>query len=75
MAKTKLSITIDDAVAADADAAAEAAGLNRSEYMERAVREANLRAALQHYKVVTVPAFGIDEYAQRIYDLNRKVGL
>ncbi|WP_040813850.1 ribbon-helix-helix protein, CopG family [Nocardia concava] len=75
MAKTKLSITIDDSVAADADAAAQAAGLNRSEYMERAVREANLRAALQHYKTVTVPGLGIDEYAQRIYDLNRKAGL
>ncbi|GAB0108208.1 ribbon-helix-helix protein, CopG family [Nocardia sp. JMUB6875] len=71
MTKTEFSIAIDDAVTAEADAAAKAAGLSRSEYVERAVREANLRAALLHYRTVTVPALGIDDYAERIYHLNR----
>ncbi len=41
MAKQKVTVTIDPDVLVTADADAKAAGLNRSEYVERALREAH----------------------------------
>jgi len=75
MAKRKISVTVDAAVLAAADADAEAAGLNRSELVERALRNEHLRAALDDYARRTVPALKIDEYAQRVYAANRSAGL
>lgn len=34
-----------------------------------------MRAALLHYKAVTMPELGIDDYAERIYHVNRAAGL
>lgn len=75
MAKQKISVTVDAAVLAAADADAEAAGLNRSEMVERALRNEHLRAALADYAGRTVPALKIDEYARRVYAANRSAGL
>lgn len=75
MPKEKISISVDVAVLAAADADAKAAGLNRSELIERALRNEHLRNALEEYKKRTVPALRIDEYAQRVYGANRSAGL
>ena len=64
MAKEKISVTVDAAVLAATDADAKAAGLNRSEMIEQALRNEHLRAALQTYTTRTVPALDIDAYAQ-----------
>lgn len=75
MAKEKISVTVDASVLAAVDAAAREAGLNRSEMIEKALRNEHLRAALHTYKTETVPALNIDEYAQRVYETNRSAGL
>ena len=75
MAKDKVSITMDKAVLAAADADAKAAGMNRSEIIEQAVRNEHLRIALEHYTTRTVPALNIDDYAAEIYQANRTAGL
>lgn len=75
MAKSKVSVTIDEAVLAAADADAAAAGLNRSEMIERALRNEHLRTALERYAAHTVPVLGIDEYAATVYRANRSAGL
>lgn len=75
MAKDKVSVTIDRAVLAAADADAHAAGLNRSEMIERALYNEHLRIALQSYTTDTVPALDIDVYAARVYQANRSAGL
>lgn len=75
MAKDKVSVTIDRAVLAAADADARAAGLNRSEVIEQALRNEHLRIALDDYTTRTVPALDIDGYAQKIYHANRAAGL
>lgn len=75
MAKDKVSVTIDRAVLAVADADAKAAGLNRSELIERALRNEHLRTALANYTEHTVPALDIDAYAQQIHRTNRTAGL
>ena len=75
MAKEKVSISVDAAVLAAADADAKAAGLNRSELIERALRNEHLRISLETYKKLTVPALKINEYAQRVYGANRSAGL
>lgn len=75
MAKDKVSITLDQDVLAAADADAKAAGLNRSELVEQALRHEHLRIALKSYTSTTVPALNIDDYAQRIYQVNRASGL
>ena len=59
MAKAKVSMTIDQAVRAAADADAHAAGLNRSEVIERALRNEHLRISLENYTEHTVSALGI----------------
>ena len=46
MAKEKISVTVDAAVLAAADAGARAADLNRSELIEKALRNEHLRCAL-----------------------------
>lgn len=43
MAKSKMTVTIDPAVLTDADADADAAGLNRSEYVEHVLRTEHYR--------------------------------
>jgi metal-responsive CopG/Arc/MetJ family transcriptional regulator len=75
MAKDKVSVTIEQAVLAAADADAKAAGLNRSEMIEQALRNEHLRVALKNYTTRTVPALDIDAYAQKVYQANRAVGL
>lgn len=75
MPKAKISITVDVGVLAAADADAKAAGLNRSELIERALRNEHLRSSLDDYAKRTVPALKIDEYAQRVYGANRSAGL
>jgi replicative DNA helicase len=68
-------VTVDQAVLADADADADAAGLNRSEMVERALRNEHLRRALHTYTTHTAPALNIDAYAQQVYEANRAAGL
>ncbi|MCB0926464.1 MAG: ribbon-helix-helix protein, CopG family [Mycolicibacterium insubricum] len=75
MAKDKVSVTIEQAVLAAADADAAAAGLNRSEMVERALRNEHLRISLEKYATHTVPALDIDAYAEKLYQLNRAAGL
>jgi metal-responsive CopG/Arc/MetJ family transcriptional regulator len=75
VAKEKISVTIDAAVLAATDADARAASLNRSEMIERALRNEHLRVALQNYTTLTVPALDIDAYAQKVYHANRAAGL
>ncbi|WGI36182.1 ribbon-helix-helix protein, CopG family (plasmid) [Mycolicibacterium aubagnense] len=75
MAKDKVTVTVDQEVLAAADADAKAAGLNRSELVERALRHEHLRIALKSYTAETVPALNIDDYAQNIYEANRAAGL
>ena len=60
---------------ADADADAKAAGLNRSELIERALRNEHLRRALHTYTTRTAPALDIDSYAEQVYEVNRAAGL
>lgn len=75
MAKDKVSVTIDQAVLATADADARAVGLNRSEMIERALRNEHLRISLENYTAHTVPALDIDAYAEKVYRANLAVGL
>ncbi|MGB0436575.1 MAG: ribbon-helix-helix protein, CopG family [Mycobacterium sp.] len=75
MAKDKVSVTIDQAVLAAADADAEASGLNRSEMIERALRNEHLRTSLENYTNHTVPTLDIDAYAKKVYQANRAAGL
>ncbi|PND54180.1 antitoxin [Mycobacterium sp. ENV421] len=75
MAKDKVSVTLDRDVLAAADADAKAAGLNRSELVEQALRHEHLRIALKSYAATTVPALNIDDYAQKLYEANRAAGL
>ncbi|MCV7196436.1 ribbon-helix-helix protein, CopG family [Mycobacterium angelicum] len=75
MAKSKISVTVDADVLAAADADAEAAGMNRSEMIERALRHEHLRNALHDYTTRTAPALDIDSYAQHVYRANRTAGL
>lgn len=75
MAKEKISVTIDATVLAAADIDAKAAGLNRSEMIEQAMRNEHLRVALHNYTTRTVPALNIDAYAEQVYQTNRIVGL
>jgi hypothetical protein len=49
MAKEKISVTVDATVLAATDADARAAGLNRSEMIEQALRNEHLRVALQKH--------------------------
>ena len=75
MAKEKISVTVDAAVLAATDADARAAGLNRSEMIEQALRNEHLRVALHSYTTRTVPALDIDAYAQKVHSANRAAGL
>lgn len=75
MAKVKISATVDRAVLAAADADATAAGLNRSELIEQALHHEHLRMTLERYTADTVPALGIDAYANTVYQANRAAGL
>ena len=75
MAKANVSVKIDQAVLTEADADARAAGLNRSEMIERALRNEHLRISLENYTERTVPALGIGAYADKIHQANRAAGL
>jgi len=75
MAKEKISVTVDAALLAEADADARAAGLNRSELIEQARRNEHLRRALYTYTTRTAPALDIDAYAAQVYQANRAAGL
>lgn len=71
VAKAKVSVTIDQAVLAAADADAQAAGLNRSEMIERAPHNEHLRISLERYTSHTVPTLDIDGSADKVYPANR----
>lgn len=58
MTKEKISVTVDAAVLAAIDADARAAGLNRSEMIEQALRNEHLRVALRDYTAKTVTGVG-----------------
>lgn len=75
MAKEKISVTVDATVLASTDANAKAAGLNRSEMIEQALRNEQLRIALHSYRSRTVPALDIDGYSQKVYLANRSADL
>ena len=75
MAKEKISVTVDATVLAATDADAKAAGLNRSEMVEQALRNEHLRVALQDYTARAVPALDIDTYAEKVQRANRAAGL
>ncbi|MBS9532530.1 ribbon-helix-helix protein, CopG family [Mycobacterium sp. M1] len=75
MPKEKISVTVDRAVLAAADSDAKAAGLNRSERIEQALRHEHLRISLANYAAHTVPALGIEDYAQKVCRANLTVGL
>jgi metal-responsive CopG/Arc/MetJ family transcriptional regulator len=75
MAKNKISVTVDAAVLAAADADAKAAGMNRSEMIEQALRNEHLRVALHNYTTRTVPALNIDAYAEKVHQANQGAGL
>lgn len=75
MAKVKVSVTIEQAVLAAADADAKAAGLNRSELIERALSNEHLRISLENYTRHTVPTLEINAYAEKVYQANRAAGL
>lgn len=75
VAKDKVSVTIDQTVLAAADADARAAGLNRSEMIERALQHEHLRISLEDYTTHTVPTLNIEAYAEKVYQANRAAGL
>jgi metal-responsive CopG/Arc/MetJ family transcriptional regulator len=75
MTKETISVTIDAAVLAAVDADAKVAGLDRSEMIERALRNEHLRVALRNYATRTVPALNIDALAEQVYKVNRAAGL
>lgn len=75
MVKEKISVTVDASVLAAADIDAKAAGLNRSELIEQALRNEHLRIALHDYTTRIVPALDIDAYAQKVYRANRAADL
>ena len=75
MAKEKISVTVDATVLAATDADARAAGLNRSEMIEQALRNEHLCVALRTYTTRTVPALDIDTHAQKVYQANRAARL
>jgi hypothetical protein len=75
VAKDKVSVTVDQGVLAAADSDAKAAGLNRSEMIEQALRNEHLRITLTNYTEKTVPALDIGAYARRVYDAKRAAGL
>lgn len=74
MAKSKISVTVDESVLAAADADAAAAGLNRSELIERALRNEHLRRKLHEYTTKTAPALAIDSYAAQVHQANQAAG-
>lgn len=73
--KEKVSVTLDGAVLGATDCDAKAAGLNRSELIEQALRHEHLRISLRDYTTFTVPALNIDDYAQQIYQANQAAGV
>lgn len=75
MPKEKISASIDATVLSDADTDAQQLGLNRSELIERALRNEHLRISLANYTARSVPALGIDDYAAKVYEANRKSSL
>lgn len=66
-------MAVDEAVLADADAAI--AGRNRSEMVERALRNEHLRRAFYTYTTSTAPALNIDAYAGQVCGAIRAAGL
>jgi hypothetical protein len=61
MAKDKVTVTIDPAVLANADEDAAAAGMNRSEYVERLLIEAHYRRLLARAEPTSMAAGDEDE--------------
>jgi hypothetical protein len=74
MATEKIAVVIDAAVLAATDADAKAAGLNRSEMIEQALRNEHLRAVLQSYRTRAAPTVTLDAYGQCVQQVNRTAG-
>jgi hypothetical protein len=75
VAKEKISVTVDAGVLHRADGDARAAGLNRSELVERALRHEHLRMELRAYVSRTAPSLGVEDYADTVYRANLAAGL
>jgi len=54
---------------------AQAAGLNRSEMVERALHNGHLRISIENYTTHTVPTLDIGAYAEKVYQANLAAGL
>ena len=74
MATEKIAVVIDAAVLAATDADAKAAGLNRSEMIEQALRNEHLRAVLQSYRARAAPTVTLDAYGPSVQQVNRTAG-
>jgi len=69
VATDKISVTVDQNVLAAAGA--KAAGMKRSETIERALRNEHLCIALDDYTTRNAPALNIDSYTPEVYHPNR----
>ena len=73
MAKDKVTVTIDPQVLSDTDADAASAGLNRSEYVEKVLRDAHYRRLLA--VASTPPLTGSEEeHLRGLLDWQRDLG-
>jgi hypothetical protein len=67
MAKDKVTVTIDPTVLAEADADAAAAGLNRSEYVEKLLRDEHYRRLIASATPNALPP-GVETEIRQILD-------
>jgi hypothetical protein len=74
MAKEKMTVTLDPSTLADVDADARQAGLNRSEFVERALRREHYRRLLDRagrpaHQTEHLTAYAPSESDQQLRDL------
>lgn len=69
MTKLRFSITMDPGVLDEADQEARAAGMSRSEWLEKIVHEAHIRAMLDRYH----PPGGVEETPPEVAERARAV--
>jgi post-segregation antitoxin (ccd killing protein) len=80
MAKDKITVTIDRDVLAELDADAEAAGLNRSEFVQRALVAEHYRRQIERWRPAEPapalappePGEAEDEFTRRVLDWQRR---
>lgn len=75
MAKDKVTMTIDPWVLADTDADAEAAGYNRSEYVERVLRDAHYARLLAQMPPRAPMAADEEAHLRAVMDWQRDASL